>query len=600
MTSLARPALLGLALGFVGASLNACGSTKPCGPDTCQGCCDNGACLAGTATSACGSAGSTCVACDGQRTCTAGFCSGANGGGSDGGGSGGGGAGGGGGSSTGGGGGGLPSNPVDTFLTQLADGYCARSIACGFAASDATADCRALIHLSFGDVPRSAALQGTSLDQASAASCLSGVSAASCDALSRQMSLCLDALRATAVTGNACASGVDCASPGDRCAGQAWCSRTCRPMGTLGGPCRSTACNHGLYCDRATNTCQATVPAGAQCPSSTMCDGDSFCSAGKCVALPVAGQVCRSVTPRCAESAFCVGLTCQTRRPAGSLCATVDECEVGLACINAQCTARVGEGASCSASAECADGLACDAVLQRCQAVDYTIHRGGECTRSTRYCQVDAQLCAGQGRAADGGFTSSGTCRDTQQGDACANHFDCNAGQYCLPRAGNTLGACTPAGALTACSSAANCRAQDDCVNGLCQPRIATGTRCTAAGPGCADPAAVCAGASDVDATLQCRRLAPPGATCRSNTGACQFPAVCEDGGCVVAGHPGGPCLAVFGCLDGVCLAPDGGLGSTPTGRCFPPRADGEPCAAAPACTGTCDQATGVCVSACQ
>lgn len=594
MTSLARPAVLGLVLGFVAAGF-ACGSSKPCGPDTCQGCCDSsGACVAGTGSGACGSAGSTCIACDGGRTCVAGFCSGSNGGGAGGGTADGGGAG-------GGSGGGTTQSPVDTFLSQLSDAYCARSIACGFSATGSTADCRAFLELLFGDVRRSAALGSTAVEAMAATSCLSGVGATSCDALSHEMSLCLDALRATSVTGHACASGSDCASAGDRCAGGEWCSRACRPLGRLGGPCRSTVCDHGLYCELASNTCQPTVGAGTACPSSTMCDGNSTCTNGSCVALPVAGQTCRSATPRCAETAFCVGTTCQARRPAASACATADECEVGLACVNRSCVVRVGEGATCATSAECIDGLTCDVVLQRCQVVDSSVHQGGTCTRSTRFCQVDSQRCAGQSRDVDGGYTSSGTCRDSQAGDPCVSHVDCNASLYCQPGApGTGVGVCAAAGDQTPCSTSDNCRAQDDCVSGTCAPRIATDARCSTTGADCADPAAVCVGASDSTSATTCRRLAAPGATCRSGTSSCQFPAVCEDGGCVVAGHPGEPCLGLFGCLDGVCLAADGGPGTAPTGRCYAARGDGASCTAASNCTGTCDLNAGECVAACR
>jgi hypothetical protein len=135
-------------------------------------------------------------------------------------------------------------------------------------------------------------------------------------------------------------------------------------------------------------------------------------------------------------------------------------------------------------------------------------------------------------------------------------------------------------------------------VGRVCQPRIATGSRCVTGGPGCLDPAAVCV--ADATGGGTCQRLLPPGATC-SASGTCQFPAICESGRCVIAGHVGEPCLPTFGCLDGACLAPDGGPGTAPDGRCAPPRPDGDACRNAAECrSGTCDLASGVCVAACR
>jgi hypothetical protein len=51
-----------------------------CGSSSCRGCCDSaGTCLAGSIASACGTAGSTCVACPGLQVCTSGVCGGCSG-----------------------------------------------------------------------------------------------------------------------------------------------------------------------------------------------------------------------------------------------------------------------------------------------------------------------------------------------------------------------------------------------------------------------------------------------------------------------------------------------------------------------------------------
>lgn len=591
--SVFRALALGLAVGFFAGLLPACGATRPCGPDTCIGCCDTtGGCVAGTGKGACGSAGAACVACPDEQVCASGFCSGSSGGG----------AGGGGGGSGGGGGG--TTSPVDTFLTELTNSYCTRSIACGFTAANAAADCASFLGLLYFTGTSASVSSGASgFDQTAAGVCLSRVAAASCADVGREVNLCLDVFSPRAMTGGACFTGSECVQATDACGGPDSCQRTCRTLGTRDAPCRpGVPCDHGLYCQAPGNTCQPTVPPGSACLTSAMCDGDGFCTAGTCRALPVAGQPCRNGTPRCAEAAYCSGLVCQARQAAGGTCGLLasDECQVGLACVNGRCVARGGVDAPCNGTPECLDGLLCDAVQRRCAAIDADLPRGATCTRSTRYCRVDAQVCSGQTRGPDGGFTSSGTCRDSNPADPCAAHSDCNAGRTCAGGGPSSGRLCQDAGALSACASAANCRPSDDCVNGVCQARVATGARCSASGPGCLDPAAVCVGASDQDATLACRRLGAPGATCRSDTDNCQFPLTCADGGCVPAGHPGQPCLAFWGCLDGVCLERDGGPGSAPTGVCAPRRADGQPCTLGVNCvSGTCDSRAGVCRAAC-
>jgi len=49
--------------------------SKPCGPGTCDGCCDEaGECLAGTALFECGAGGAMCAACLPNEICSAGAC----------------------------------------------------------------------------------------------------------------------------------------------------------------------------------------------------------------------------------------------------------------------------------------------------------------------------------------------------------------------------------------------------------------------------------------------------------------------------------------------------------------------------------------------
>jgi len=56
--------------------LATCGPTpKPCGPGSCEGCCDEaGECLAGTGLFECGAGGNACTACEANEVCAAGAC----------------------------------------------------------------------------------------------------------------------------------------------------------------------------------------------------------------------------------------------------------------------------------------------------------------------------------------------------------------------------------------------------------------------------------------------------------------------------------------------------------------------------------------------
>jgi hypothetical protein len=49
-------------------------SGDACGPETCAGCCSDGACVEGTSEEACGIGGETCSACQGGQVCGAGTC----------------------------------------------------------------------------------------------------------------------------------------------------------------------------------------------------------------------------------------------------------------------------------------------------------------------------------------------------------------------------------------------------------------------------------------------------------------------------------------------------------------------------------------------
>lgn len=76
MRSLPTSSVL-LVAGALGALLLACGpvAEKPCGPDTCTGCCDGaGVCQTGVTEATCGAGGNTCAACSSPLVCQLGAC----------------------------------------------------------------------------------------------------------------------------------------------------------------------------------------------------------------------------------------------------------------------------------------------------------------------------------------------------------------------------------------------------------------------------------------------------------------------------------------------------------------------------------------------
>jgi hypothetical protein len=70
----------------------------------------------------------------------------------------------------------------------------------------------------------------------------------------------------------------------------------------------------------------------------------------------------------------------------------------------------------------------------------------------------------------------------------------------------------------------------------------------------------------------------------------------------VPAGHVGQPCSSTsgFGCIDGACVGPDGGVSAGSSGQCVAPLPNGSACETGAGCqSGVCDWVTRRCVAAC-
>jgi hypothetical protein len=152
--------------------------------------------------------------------------------------------------------------------------------------------------------------------------------------------------QAAGTEGQSCRAGtVDCGD-GLYCSGEKPIQTT--PPGTCkkvaqqtSGACDQTlACAFGTVCagiDYAANTsgtCQAPVAKGGSCTSSTFCESDAFCAAGKCAARPRLGEACGNVQ---GGSASCLLGWCQIPSAATSgtcvdFLKTDDPCDSADAC----------------------------------------------------------------------------------------------------------------------------------------------------------------------------------------------------------------------------------------------------------------------------
>lgn len=242
-----------------------------------------------------------------------------------------------------------------------------------------------------------------------------------CDTTPEEFQACDDVFRGTLREGEACTEGFECAGfPGSAlcvATGADETRQVCVAAPTLparahrGDPCDGTcradegplSCNasspspvaycfteDGLYCARATSTCEPLLPEGAACerdPGFPGCVAGTFCEHERCV--PVRG-----------ENDSCLVDVCT----APLSCAAPNElaCGPGLHCTlsdpDPRCIAPLPDGSTCRAFTECASGW-CERLCDQGQSCADT----GVCgppKRTTR------EQCLG-GFAEDSGATSA-------------------------------------------------------------------------------------------------------------------------------------------------------------------------------------------------
>lgn len=209
-----------------------------------------------------------------------------------------------------------------------------------------------------------------------------------CDSTPDEFEACRSVFRGTVADGEPCVESVDCAgfpgsafcversvddprqvcmtvpapSPPVRAGRGESCTGTCRPddgstscVWTGSAPAVLCSTEEGLYCARATSTCEPLIPEGASCerdPGFLGCVAGTFCEHERCV-------------PERGEGESCLVDVCTSPLS----CASPNEiaCAPGLRCpVNdpdPRCVAPKPDGSTCTSFAECASGWcerACD------------------------------------------------------------------------------------------------------------------------------------------------------------------------------------------------------------------------------------------------
>jgi hypothetical protein len=286
-------------------------------------------------------------------------------------------------------------------------GFCVNKVCCGSATCDTGASCNATPTTA----GRCAKLQGVACSanaECASSHCVDGFC---CD------TTCTGKCEACGVSGKegTCVPIVGQPKPGHAAcsttSGDATCGLSCN--GTDASDCHNaptttscgapacaggtetdvTTCDGGGRCPLVQRACGSYECGTTTCKSSCAADGDcvtgSFCKAGACVAVQLAGEAC-TVGTQC-KSGFCTD----------GVCCGVASCGAGAACAGLGASAGTclkGNGVACTASAECAaghcvDGVCCDKGCDgQCEACDVKGSEG-TCTPVTGTPHLPRAVC---------------------------------------------------------------------------------------------------------------------------------------------------------------------------------------------------------------
>jgi hypothetical protein len=278
------------------------------------------------------------------------------------------------------------------YTAEAAQALCDYEVRCGLFADQAGC-------LAFGQTAPDATLQPlldsgkATFDGVAAQACLDAISTVPCDQTQMAARVVPDAcsrfVRGTVAMGGACEQNAECQS--GACdvpdCGSACCSGTCgaaQAPGGSGDPCATRACDAGLACSTASDTCVPLAGSGAGCTLPSDCDYGLGCAGGICQPLPAVGQPCAA--GQCADvGAVCnASGTCVMLGLPGAPCTTAADCSPYATCdvANGTCAALPTAGQACTT--ECSDGSYCNGTCMVPGSDGAPCTRDGQC--ASRYC----------------------------------------------------------------------------------------------------------------------------------------------------------------------------------------------------------------------
>ena len=400
-----------------------------------------------------------------------------------------------------------------------------------------------------------------------------------------------------------CASDADCKDDGDACNGTPYCDlaaplHTCtiNPATVVTCDASDAPCGANV-CDPKTGTCaEAPLPDGSPCDDGVACTVGDSCDKGSCkpgqgVCLCSSDADCKDDADICngkpycdtdshscktnpttvvvcdgSSDTACVKATCQPAdgsctpmpAPPGTLCDDGDDCTANDFCLAGSCKAG-SNICFCKSDADCAasdDGNLCNGVpfcdlkdglckpnaasLVVCPTVDDDACTKTVCLAKTGKCVQRARAEVIASCTSVAGVTLCGYVELTSGAKPDAGPFDCEDGNACTEGDACEGTTCKSGTKVCACSSDADCAAQDD--GDLCNGTLYCDTKETKT---CKpNPASVvyCSPKDDTD----CLKAA-----CNTKTGLCALQPVTKGAPC----EDGNPCTVKDTCGVAVCTA---------------------------------------------
>ncbi len=297
-----------------------------------------------------------------------------------------------------------------------------------------------------------------------------------------------------------------------------FCNSTCLceenpviPECTVDSDCTEFNANPCIESKCVSNTCQINLTPGAQCSSTTQCNGGGFvcnatcmctpvmisdgcmvdsdcqldntnpcvetiCNMSVCVTNLISGATCSSTT-QCTAGKSC-NETCQCEDiPRQIECITDGDCQsfnanpcIETSCVNNQCETNLTTGATCSSTTQCTAGQSCN---ETCQCEDFPIPL--ECSIDADCEQFNANPCIET-------VCITNKCQSNLvAGATCSSTTQCTSGQSC-----NETCQCEDFPIPLECSIDADCEQfnanpciETVCITNKCQSNLVAGATCS-------------------------------------------------------------------------------------------------------------------------